>query len=46
MTEYIEHVKLHWTDNLGINFLDNIRKRLKQSLLKANISNFNDTYKN
>ena len=26
MTEYIEHEELHWTDNLCINFLDNIRQ--------------------
>ena len=26
MTENIEHGELHWTDNVGINFFDNIRQ--------------------
>ena len=29
MTENIEHGELHWTDNVGINFFDNIRRMTK-----------------
>ena len=27
MAEYTEHERLHYTDNLNINFLDNIKQK-------------------